>query len=174
VNKKIIIPVVILGILGIIALVVYLIPLLTPECKNTLTGWTCRWSDDNFPLVGIIQLIYEKKCEKQGGAWDVYSCANVSPIYYCDFPFDDAGKERTNSQQCKGKCIVDSEYVEKNYPNRKRGEYIICSGICKGKCSKYPLRRKHYFEVNDNVIEEYGFFLFPYCGLPREWWWKPN
>lgn len=149
-NKKIIIGGIILGIIIIIFIFLY------PKCEDTKTGWQCK-----FNYISIIaEGLYKQKCENQSGIWKCYGFCLPHYTHSCDFPFDDAGKECTNSQQCKGKCVVDFEYVEKNYPDREGWKDINCTDSCKGTCAKYPLGTcDHWFEVNNNVIEDHTGLL---------------
>ncbi len=79
------------------------------------------------------------------------------PYYtrHCDFPFEDAGKECGNSNQCKGKCVVNLEEIKRFCPVEQiMGSFnsFKCEGV-KGKCSQYPLRMCDiFYELNDNIV----------------------
>jgi len=143
-NKKIIIV--------MIVIIFTFIIIFSSKCRDTKTGWACEFSYFNIISEGL----YEQKCEMQGGRWSCYGFCLPYYTHSCDFPYDDVGKECYNSQQCKGKCIVDFEYVEKNYPGRVEYEDINCTDLCKGTCSEYPLMMcDHWFEVNNTKIEDH-------------------
>lgn len=123
-------------------------------CNKTETGWYCVSMNESA------EAKFKTVCESQGGIWKCYG--ECLPFYehYCDFPFDDAGKECVNSQQCKGKCIVDFEYVQQNYPDRIPYENFTCMAECEGRCAEYPLRMcDWWFELNNGIIEDHTGIL---------------
>jgi hypothetical protein len=151
-KKKIIVFAILILIIGIAIFVKYYY--LYANCKDTENGWECKF------ITEAADKVYEKKCENQGGVWRCYGWCFPDYEHYCDFPFDDAGKECTNSQQCKGKCVIDSKYVQQIYPNRTGGEDIVCKTDCVGKCAEYPLRHcDWWFEVNNSVVEDHTLML---------------
>jgi len=144
----------VIGIVFAIALVA-VIYIYWPNCAETKTGWVCSFNSQTTAD------IYEQKCENSGGRWECPGYCFANYQHYCDFPFDDVGKECTNSDQCDGSCIMNYTEVTQNYQNSKiyftNETYyskINCTGICKGTCTKYPATDLggEWFEINDSVI----------------------
>ncbi|MFA6427736.1 MAG: hypothetical protein WCW16_04850 [Candidatus Magasanikbacteria bacterium] len=126
----------------------------SPTCKQTETGWQCEFNSQK----AVDE--YEQKCRQEGGKFICYGMCLPEYTHYCDFRFDDAGKECTSSEQCKGVCDVSREYVQTNYPHRNEYESIECIGTCKGSCSKYVHRDcEWWFEINNNIIEDHTSIL---------------
>ena len=81
--------------------------------------------------------------------------------------FDDDGEECSNSEECKGGCTIDREFIINNYPEIELNSSgysgdITCKDACTGTCSEYPLRKcDWWFEVdNGTIIDHTGIF----CG----------
>ena len=96
---------------------------------------------------------FEQSCEDQGGRWRTPSC---------DFRYSDAGKKCTSSKECKGNCVIDTDYVIEHYPNITilYQESINCTDRCKGVCSEYPLDWcvEWWYEVDNGKLEPYAAF----------------
>jgi hypothetical protein len=130
--------------IGVLLIVGYLLASgFLPECKDTDTGWECRFNND------LMKELYQTQCH------GYFHCTAMCFTYFCDLPYDDAGKECSSSEQCKGHCVVDTSYIKQNYPNMT---WITnCSEPCSGTCSKYPLRTcDWWYEVNNSTIEQHA------------------
>jgi len=127
-----------------------------PDCKNSEAGWDCRFKIPFF-IDKVYDVIYKEKCNNEGGDWKCYGMCGFLYTRFCDFPLDDAGKECTNSEQCKGRCIIEETEIKKQYPNLENYAYyeINCTDPCPtGRCSKDMLRLCDYTlpELNDGII----------------------
>jgi len=131
-------------------------------CKYTDSGWLCylvlpsKFKSEDRYKYGKAKEILERTCEEQGGTLKCYGFCEPYYEHYCDFPFNDAGKECINSDQCEGKCVIGNNYVERNYPNRNLYFNIEVGDKLKGTCSLSPRRAcDWWFEVNNGVIENH-------------------
>jgi hypothetical protein len=121
------------------------------KCNETEVGWVCYFDDTQTSD------LYGEKCEQNGGMWDCSGFCMQDYPRTCECPYADAGKECTNSQQCIGKCVVDTGYVAEKYPHNTRDDVINCGFFCKGNCSAYPLGFcDWYYEVNDGKLENHA------------------
>ena len=166
--KKIIIAIVVLLLIGTAAFFFFKIP--KPECTNTEEGWYCPfgYSKNSSKIEKIEENIeqYKQECSEDGGKWTCSGKCLFFDTYYCDIAFDDEGKECSNSEECKGGCTIDREFIINNYPEielNPSGGYsgdITCKDECTGTCTKYPLRFCDWrFEVeNGTIIDHTGIF----------------
>ena len=151
----------IIAIIVLLTLVIGFVLAFSFKCKNSETGWQCQI----FSSLGLIVDSYKNKCETQGGYWRCEShhgkCNffGLGGIYYCDFPYDDAGKSCSESSECKGLCVVSEEYVRTNYPNIKKEDCtdFPCGNACLGACTKYVLRNCEHplFKIENGEIKNY-------------------
>jgi len=112
---------------------------------------------------------YRGKCESSGGVWRVGHWGDG----HCDFSFQDAGKECRDSSECEGSCVIKDEsntyHHDDNFIDEYKKKY--CTPVCKGVCSKYPIRfcdwpfegwlevtnrKEEYFMHNVSVYVEKG------------------
>ncbi|MBU3918738.1 hypothetical protein KKC63_02415 [Patescibacteria group bacterium] len=89
------------------------------------------------PAFGITEFLYRKMCIIQNGRG---VNLGLSAHFYCDFAFEDAGKECINHEQCRGRCTMGKEDAEIYCPDYASAIFITepnCENA-KGICSKYP------------------------------------
>jgi len=125
------------------------------DCQEIENGWKCS-SKDNYDINRIKET--KKMCEQKG---NVFYCEGPCyPYMFCYIPFDDAGKECINSEQCKGYCEADYNMVIGKYGSTHNpGASIKCdiNDRCKGNCSKMSKEDSScswFFEVNN------GYYIF--------------
>lgn len=158
-NKKISKKVVIFSVVVLFLFVLFklfAIPDMPNYCQEIENGWSCdlesEWDNNHN-----VEIEIEKICEMRK---NVFFCdGQCFPYAFCYIPFDDAGKECINSDQCEGLCVVDyNEGVDKYGGMKRPGEKIKCNAdnICKGTCSRIPDfgTCKWYFEIDN------GYYIF--------------
>ncbi len=167
--KKIIIAIVVLILISTSVFFFFKIP--EPECRSTEAGWYCSfgYSENSSKRKKIKENIeeYKQKCSEDGGKWntDCRGRCGYFTTRYCDIAFDDEGEECSNSEECKGGCTIDREFIINNYPEIELNPSgysgdITCKDECTGTCSKYILRKCDWrFEVdNGTIIDHTGIF----------------
>ncbi|MFC1662987.1 hypothetical protein ACFL04_02335 [Patescibacteria group bacterium] len=137
-------------------------------CNNNENGWQCKLVPDDYignfnddwEMFRQVDNDYKKSCENQDGEWTCYGLCMPSYDHYCDFPYTDVGSECSNSDQCAGKCIVGTEYVDNTFTDREGFEDIIVGTDFVGSCAEYPLREcDWWYELNDGKIENHTGIL---------------
>jgi len=121
------------------------------NCQKIENGWKCVYSDDHD--VDKTKRI----CGQKGNI--SYCEGPCYPYIFCYIPFNDAGKECTNSEQCSGYCEADYDMVTNKYGDiHAPTASIKCdvNDVCVGSCSKIPKGGGciWYFEVNN------GYYIF--------------
>lgn len=135
----------------------FVVPDMPDYCQEIENGWSCNLKDRNNKNTFDKEVLKIKKvCKNKGGIPD---CNGPCDKIYCFMPFDDAGKECTNSSQCKGSCIGNRNKIINKYDGSQTpGAVIKCNvdDVCSGICSEIPKIGSctWYFEVND------GFYIF--------------
>jgi hypothetical protein len=132
------------------------------KCRVADNGWSCNY------IIGLEIKRDANKCAEQGGKWECYGWCMPDYTHYCDFPNSDVGKECLNSDECKGKCTIKEEDIEKscsNYLSYRQWRSLEnqtvqwddqfplkCEGV-KGECSQYILRTcDGWYELNNGEI----------------------
>jgi len=167
--KKNIIAIIFILIISASAFFFFKVP--EPQCRSTDSGWSCSFGyTDNLSTIEKIKENieeYKQKCSEDGGKWNCYGRCGYFTTRYCDIAFDDEGEECSNSEECKGGCTIDREFITNNYPEIELNPSgysgdITCKDACTGTCSEYPLRKcDWWFEVdNGTIIDHTGIF----CG----------
>ncbi len=134
-------------------------------CQKIESGWSCDLRNRNNGNSFYKEEIKIKEICKRKGL--VSYCDGPCDVVYCSIPFDDAGKECTNSSQCKGHCITKRSYNEimDILESRYKVTGFLFPGFsvkcddddegCKGICSEIPpLSCNWYFDIED------GYYVF--------------
>ena len=126
-------------------------------CQEIENGWSCDLEDrNNKNTFDEEEFKIKRICKSKRGVSD---CDGPCDKIYCFMPFDDAGKECTNSSQCKGSCIGNLNKIINKYDGSQMpGAVIKCNinDVCRGACSEIPKIGSctWYFEVNN------GYYIF--------------
>ena len=160
-NKKTYKRIVIFSLLIILLFTLFKLPanmLNIPDyCQEIENGWSCNLKDrNNKNTFDKEESRIKRMCKNKGGVPD---CNGPCDKIYCFVPFDDAGKECTNSSQCNGSCIGDYSRIINKYDGAQApGATVKCNidDTCSGTCSEIPKTGSciWYFEVDD------GFYIF--------------
>jgi len=128
-------------------------------CQNTESGWSCSWGEDDPPPenYGVRGEEFKDYCLGQGGSWICYGFCMPEYERFCDFPFEDQGKECSNSSECQGGCkayVEGEESMDIASNNYSKLIQKDCSdGECKGQCSPYPKRFcDFWYEIENNKV----------------------
>ena len=139
-NKKLIIGIILLIIMGIIIFIFSYY-----KCEETESGWKCY-------LLDKVAMFYEKKCKQDQGRWSHPGMHRLSSNdYFCDIPFEDAGKKCLSSEECTGTCVATEDFLEKN-SYAEAFSNVDCIGFCEGECSAYPMRCDWHYEIDNGKI----------------------
>lgn len=83
-----------------------------------------------------LENISKVKCDAMGWAWQPSGCGIAKCTYGCYEVYDDGGKNCNNSNDCKGRCIVD-----------ENTDNPVCESVAPWNCVKVT-------EYNNGVTEE--------------------
>lgn len=154
-------------------------------CEYGNKSWKCNFIEqeylnnrnlyDQFYKLNKDELLNQVKrigelCKSQNGSWRTFGMGGPIELrFYCDFPYEDAGKPCNNSKQCEGECNMDYFYVMSKYPVEARsenysyeeGHHFNCTDNCTGYCSSLLIRWCDWrFEVNDGIITGHNIGVF--------------
>ena len=103
---------------------------------------------------------FRQKCEREGGRWECYGWCLPMYEHFCDFPFDDAGKECLSSADCQGECVLEEWGDVNKFVDPAAGfssDGVPCKIECKGTCATYRLSicDPHHEIAEVGIIKSY-------------------